>query len=242
MGEVKQMEEQREKAERFEIAFNQIHTELKKLVNTEVSDHFLDLLHKAKNRHASIRKFFDDLKSYAKLRNAIIHEKNRENFYIAEPHLEVVERIESIAYFLQRPPSALSIASGRVKTYDAFEEVKDFLLFTKNDPYTQFPIYRGNKFVFLLTERGLRSFFADKLMGSTIDLNKIKIFDLQSYEEEWNVLFIAASQNVFELENIFEERVQSSNKLEAVLITPNGSKEEKPVGIITPWDLIKMDT
>lgn len=241
MEKVKQIEQQREKAERFEIAFNQIHTELKKLVNTEVSDHFLELLHKAKNRHASIRKFFDDLKSYAKLRNAIIHEKSRQNFYIAEPHLEVVERIESIAHFLQRPPSALSIASGRVKTYDGFEDVKDFLLDTKNDPYTQFPIYKANKFVFLLTERGLRSFFANTIKGSIIDLSNIKIFALQSYEEERNVIFVSSSQNVFELENIFEERVQNGNKLEAVLITPNGSKEEKPVGIITPWDLIKMD-
>ncbi|SFB08254.1 MULTISPECIES: CBS domain-containing protein [unclassified Bacillus (in: firmicutes)] len=239
---VKEIQKQREKSERFEIAFNQIHTELRKLVKLEDSDHFLDLLHKAKNRHASIRNFFDDLKSYARLRNALVHEKSRENFYIAEPHLEVVERIENISQFLQSPPSVLSIASGRVKTYDAFEEVKDFLEDTKDDPYSQFPIYRGNKFVFLLTEGGLRSFFAEKINGHTIDLKGIKVFDLQSYEKERNVQFITPNQNVFDLEDLFEGRVQDGNKLEAVIVTPNGSKEEKPVGIITPWDLIKMDT
>jgi hypothetical protein len=30
-------------------------------------------------------------------------------------------------------------------------------------------------------------------------------------------------------------------KLEAVIITENGKKDEAPLGIITPWDLIEID-
>ena len=240
--ESKKLDRQREKSERFEIAFNQIHEELKKVVKNADNNTFLDLLHKARNEHTSIRRYFDDLKSYARLRNALVHEKSRENFYIAEPHTEVVEQIETIARFLNTPPSVVSIASNKVKTYQADEELKDVLMDMDKHPFTQFPIYNGEQFSFLMTESGLRSYFANRLKGNTIYLNGQKIKDVRTYENTNTVKFVSKRMTIFELEDLFEERMEKGAKLEAVIITPEGSEKEKPIGIISPWDLIKTES
>jgi predicted transcriptional regulator len=241
MQEPERIDSQREKSERFEVAFNQIHDEIRNLVKFHDNDHFIELLHQARNEHSSIRRHFDDLKSFARLRNALIHEKSRRDFYIAEPHLEVVEQIESIAAFLKTPPSILTIASNKVKTYESQDEIKDILVDMQNYSFTQFPIYHENRFSFLLTERGMRSYFAGRLKGNVIDLSGQKLCDIKPFENTNTVKFVSKKMNIFELEDLFEERVQRKDKLEAVIITETGSEKEMPIGIISPWDLIKTE-
>ncbi|OCA83087.1 hypothetical protein A8F94_18300 [Bacillus sp. FJAT-27225] len=238
----KEIKRQREKSERFEVAFNQIHTELKKLANNGETDNFVELLHKVKNRHVPIRRYFDDLKSYARLRNALVHEKNRKNFYIAEPHMEVVEQIESIAEFLSVPPSILTAASKEVKTLQADEEVSKAILKMEKHSFTQYPIYDGDQFKFLMTETGLNRFFASRLRGSVIDLEGQKLADVQKFENTNTVKVVSKDMNVFELEDLYDSRTDEDSKLEAVIITENGSHKEKPIGIVSSWDLIKMET
>ncbi len=82
-------------SERFESAFNQIHENLKKLVSAD-TDKFTSLLRYG-NHLKSVQAYQDELYQYAKLRNAIVHEKVSPGYYIAEPHEKVVERIEKIA-------------------------------------------------------------------------------------------------------------------------------------------------
>ncbi|RHW41534.1 hypothetical protein D1B31_07370 [Neobacillus notoginsengisoli] len=237
----KEIKRIRERSERFEVAFNQIHAELKKLEQNAETDQFLELLHRVKNRHAPIRRYFDDLKSYAKLRNALVHEKSRKNFYIAEPHPEIVEQIESIAEFLRVPPSILTVASKPVKTFEADEDVKDALMEMEKHEFTQYPIYEDGRFKFLMTESGLRRYFASKLKGAKIDLAGQKLRDVQKYERTNTVKVVSQGMNIFELQDLYDSRAEEENKLEAVIITENGSHKEKPIGIVSSWDLIKMD-
>ncbi|UZM99664.1 hypothetical protein OL548_06065 [Lysinibacillus sp. MHQ-1] len=50
-----------------------------------------------------MKKYEDDLRSYADLRNAIVHHRTSINYVIAEPHTDVVERIEYIDATLAKP-------------------------------------------------------------------------------------------------------------------------------------------
>ncbi len=89
-------------SERFEIAFNRIHKALSKMVKNIHGDTFSQLVAHGAKRHAIIRSYKDELFQFAKLRNAIVHEKLKADFYIAEPHQDVVERIEEIAELLEK--------------------------------------------------------------------------------------------------------------------------------------------
>lgn len=238
----KNVQKEREKAERFEVAFNQIHVQLKRLAGNDIrEDSFVVLLHKVKERHASIRRYMDDLLSYAKLRNALVHEKKRKDFYIAEPHWEVVENIESIAKFLISPPAALSIASNRVKTYQITEDLKEVLVDMDSYPFTQYPVYDAGEFSYLLTEGGITSYLAKHFVGNLIDFTNETLASIKPFENNHAVKFVPTHYDVFEIEDLFEEYLSNNKKLEAVIVTQNGRKTEKALGIITPWDLIKVE-
>jgi hypothetical protein len=43
------------------------------------------------------------------------------------------------------------------------------------------------------------------------------------------------------VEELFEDHHLAHKKLEAVIITENGNMSEKPLGIITSWDLVEID-
>ncbi len=64
---------------------------------------FYRLIDQAKKKDVLVRKYEDDLRSYADLRNAIVHHRTSMEFVIAEPHIDVVERIEHIDFTIAKP-------------------------------------------------------------------------------------------------------------------------------------------
>lgn len=228
-------------AERFEVAFNQIHGVLKRMNPHEYNDAFMKLLTETSQKHRYIQNFFYELRQFAKLRNALVHEKLKVRTYIATPSKEAVTLIEKIASLLNRPPAVTNIASKSVTTIDLTTPIEKVIQLMHESSYNQLPVYENGVFVFLLTEDGLTSWLASSIRNGTIDLNGHTASEIQDYEKEHNVAFIGRNINIFELEDMYEGAFQSHRKLEAVIVTETGSPLEKPLGIITTWDLIEID-
>ncbi|MBD7964925.1 CBS domain-containing protein [Fictibacillus norfolkensis] len=228
-------------AERFEVAFNQIHGVLKRMNPHEYNDAFMKLLTETSQKHRYIQNFFYELRQFAKLRNALVHEKLKVRTYIATPSEEAVTLIEKIASLLTRPPAVTNIASKSVATIDLTTPIEEVIQLMHESSYNQLPVYENGVFVFLLTEDGLTSWLASSIRNGTIDLNGHTASEIQDYEKEHNVAFLGRNINIFELEDMYEDAFQSHRKLEAVIITETGSPLEKPLGIITTWDLIEID-
>ena len=67
---------------------------------------------------------------------------------------------------------------------------------------------------------------------TTFRLNDVLKFREES--EKWDV--ISQGTNLFEV----LERFEKFRTLVALVITQNGQKTEKPLGIVTPWDLTEI--
>src|SRR4051812_48727138 len=106
--------EKQQLSERFEVAFNQIHLWLRKNVKNAKTDKFSELLRIGFQHHSIIRKHYYDLLMFSRLRNSIVHDKIEIGFYIAEPHEQVVDKIENIATQVFQPKTALFIANKPV--------------------------------------------------------------------------------------------------------------------------------
>src|SRR3954471_19634454 len=104
-------------SERFEVAYNQVHDALREIVQIN-DERFVVLVKIGAKKYQIIETFKKDLEQYARLRNAIVHEKMEVGFYIAEPNAKVVNHIEKIANQLNRPNYALSIATKNVLYFD----------------------------------------------------------------------------------------------------------------------------
>ncbi|MDL4839580.1 CBS domain-containing protein [Aquibacillus rhizosphaerae] len=227
---------------RFEIAFNRIHKKLTDLVK-QSSDYisYGDVLHLARNSHNVVRTNYDTLKQFGRLRNALVHQKIREDFYIAEPHLEVVEEIERLCELIHKPPLALSIASQPVTVFTPGTPLEVILRTIKEYGYSQLPIYENSHFRGLLTVGGIAKWMSNQLSNSQIMVANIKARDILLYEKKHNVEFLSRQSSIYDLETVFEESFEKNMKLEAILITQTGSRDQKPIGIVTSWDLVQID-
>jgi CBS domain-containing protein len=226
-------------AERFEFAFNRIHKSLLKLVRNARSDGFKDLLNHG-GSHAIIRTYRQDLSQYAKLRNSIVHEKVKSKFYIAEPHEEIVLHIEKIAILFEQPMKALEISSRPVLYYKEETPLKDVMRVVDKLSCTTFPIYDSSGYKWLLTSEGIIRWLSQQPL-SGINIETIPVCDIFRYEKNHEVAFVNKKVDIYDVEELFEDYHLAHKKLEAVVITENGNMSERPLGIITSWDLVEID-
>ncbi|MFE4525731.1 CBS domain-containing protein [Cytobacillus firmus] len=233
---------QSEKIARFEAAFNRIHVQLKKLVK-DPREHapYGEVLYAARNLHNVVRTHYDLLRLFGKLRNAIVHERIQKDFYIAEPHDEVIEEIERISETLMKPPLALSIASQPVITHSPETSLMDILKIIDTKGFSQIPIYEDNHFQGLLTEGGIAKWLSRNAVKRTISIEDVLVKDILPLEKKHNVKFLSRGSSIYDLEDAFEQSFDSNEKLEAILITEHGSRTQKPIGIVTSWDLVRID-
>ena len=157
---------------------------------------------------------------------------------IAIPNEDVVQKLERIADKLEKPIKVFPTFRRTVITVGPDDTLaRIFTLISKND-YSQFPVYNGNLFKGLLTENGITRRLANHVADemSLIDLEDVKVGAVLPQEEKrknWD--FVTRERLLEEVRHLFFK----NKELEAVLITQNGKPIEKPLGIVTRWDLIR---
>ncbi|RAK23063.1 putative transcriptional regulator [Anoxybacillus vitaminiphilus] len=228
-------------SERFEAAFNRIHAQLKKIANVTHTDAFTSLVHITSKKHALIRSVKEELLQYAKLRNAIVHEKYYPGQYIAEPHLHVVQRIERVCEELEQPKLALTVASKPVVYFYEQDDVQDVLQAISRYGFSQFPIYKTNgQCVGLVTEGGILKYIHKHMDKGKFDFSGVKTSHILPFEKEHIIVYVSAETDIYEIEEIYSDYQEKGRKLESIIITQNGNQNEKPLGMITSWDLTKI--
>ncbi|WP_226677932.1 CBS domain-containing protein [Mesobacillus jeotgali] len=232
----------KEQSGKFETAFNRIHKALKEMVKGTDSDAFVELLYSGYKNHSLVRKYKSELHQFAKLRNAIVHERVNADYYIAEPHIEVVERIEEICREFEKPQTALSIATSPVFYYYEDAYLKDVLKVINKFDFTRFPVYdKDDKYIALLTSTEIIQWMAKHFSDSVVHFEDVRVKELLTKGKNYFVTFVDEDASLYHIEELFERYHTRGKKLQAVIITETGDRHGKPIGVITPWDLLDSD-
>ncbi|RSD26744.1 CBS domain-containing protein [Mesobacillus subterraneus] len=212
------------------------------MVGETDSDAFVELLYSGYKNHALIRKYKSELHQFAKLRNAIVHERVNADYYIAEPHIEVVVRIEEIAKEFEKPQTALSIATSPVFYYYEDAYLKDVLKVINKFDFTRFPVYdKEDKYVALLTSTEIIQWMAKHFSDNVVHFEDVRVKELLTKGKNYFVTFVDEDASLYHIEELFERYHTRGKKLQAVIITETGDRHGKPIGVITPWDLLDSD-
>lgn len=228
-------------SERFEVAFNQIEDALKSMLKIR-NRGFSDLVRLGASRHKMIKEFQDELLQYARLRNAIVHEKTKLGYYIAEPHENIVARIEKIAKLMTEPKNCLAIATRKVVYFYEDDPLIKVIQTMKGNDYSQFPVYNHSGCIGLLKCRTIVKWFANHLTNYSLEqLRTITVGEIFDANRTHPLVFVPRSYTIFDIEDVFEEFHKQKKDLEVAIITENGKRSEKPLGVVTAWDLIEID-
>jgi len=229
-------------ADRFLKAYNQIDDNLRELLGIERGRWgFAYVVDQAAKRHSVVRRYADDLKEYGALRNAIVHDRDYPTRVIAEPHIEVVETLERLVTVILNPPRVFPLFSRDVRRLEADDPVGKLLRFVRQQRYSQFPVFRGHRFVGLLTSRCIAEWLADSVTNGSVTFDGVTVEDVLAHGDPKgrDVEFVSKEATWYDAAERFtpgpgKRRVM----LEAILITETGRESEQLLGIITPRDLL----
>ena len=226
---------------RFLSAFNNIDYAIKTRYNLNRTSGFSEAVRRAVSYNYIIRKYEDDLISYGRLRNAIVHDNG--DYTIAEPHIDVVEKIEKIERLITTPPRALDTVARRdVLMVEASKSMQEVIMLIASSNYSNLPVYNEDNEIIGIAngQKILDSFGKYLLSGGKAEayLKYVKIEDVILKTE--NSDYYAFANKDITVEQALGLFHQNS-KLLAVLVTENGGAKEKPLGIMTGADVLKMN-
>lgn len=229
-------------SDRFIVSYNRLDQLMKDLIGTNEHMAFFRLIDFAKKKNAIIRRYEADLREYGDLRNAIIHHRTSLEFAIAEPHEEVVTKMEEIESALAKPITVAQMFQTNVTIFQETDSLSYALKVIKDKKYNQFPVYSGKTFKGLVTPVGITMWMARKVDSESFSRKRTMLSEILAHESTRdNHRFIQAEASVFEAVEIFKSSVVKGRRLEALLITEDGKFSDKLIGIITPMSLLKIE-
>lgn len=231
-----------ELSQRFINAYNTIDSALKEQNDMKRGLSYTEAIRKAAKTNAIVRKYEEDLVTYGRLRNAIVHSAN-ENFIIAEPHKEVVEEYEKIAKLIAAPPLAYNtdVCKKQVHTISSNTVVKDVFELLYRSGHSNIPVYDDEMLVGVANGKKLASIIGKKIY------EKVDIEDFFNNKTIGEVLKEATADNYYTIANekvtldVILNLFNENRKLLVVLITKGGSLLQPPIGIITQADILDIN-
>jgi len=226
-------------SDRFLSAFHRIEQSMKDIIGTNDHLSFHKLVDLSKKKNAIIRRYEEKLREFATLRNAIVHHQTSPEYVIAEPHDEIVEALELIDMAVSKPVTVGKMFERNVDILQVTDTLKDALFMIRDKHYTQIPVYNGTVFVGLLTAVGIMFWLANNVeKGRDISWEMTVEIPLKHERKEENHKFVPREMSIYEAEELFKEALAKGKRMEALLITDKLGL----VGIVTPLDLMKIDS
>ena len=227
-------------AQRFITAYNTIDYSLRTIYDFKRSMSFSDVVRRSVVLNSIVRKYEEDLIDFGRLRNAIIHNGNAK-YIIAEPHDEVVAKIERLAELISEPPRAMDrIGKKEVITISADMKVGAAIELIYRTGYSNLPVYENEKLLGILNGRKLINVIG-KRISDGVNLQEFMSDALardvvQEMGDDYYFMLADEHMTIDEAMNHFE----NNRKLLIILITKDGKENGKPLKIISSADIIDM--
>ncbi|HJD05317.1 MAG TPA: CBS domain-containing protein [Candidatus Onthoplasma faecipullorum] len=227
-------------AERFIAAYNKIDYGLRTIYDFKRSMSFSDVIRRSVVLNSVVRKYEEDLIDYGRLRNAIIHNGNSK-YTIAEPHDDIVLKIEKLAELITEPPLAVDrVGNKEVIIIDKDLSIAKAIELIARTGYSNLPVYDNNKLLGIINGRKLINVLGYKLAdGVNLQdfVDNTTVGEIISEMGE-DYFFMLADEDITidEAMNYFE----NNRKLLIILITKDGKDTSKPLAIISSSDIIDM--
>lgn len=187
---------------------------------------------KLKSSHKLINRHSYFLESMGRLRNAIVHAENFDKTIIAEPNNEIVERFRSISELIMEPPTLLKCCHGEPSIVTIDTSLPEILRIMLAHDFSQVIIQDGCTYR-LLTREGISKWLEANIVSDIVSIKETKAADVLAHEEQENCRFVGRNTDIF---TFIEEISSPEKRVHAVIVTANGKKTEKPIGIATLWD------
>lgn len=224
-------------SDRFLTIFSELEKYLRASGNADKTSSFYQLVERNAATNSVVRRYKDDLKEYADLRNAIVHERT-DGHVIAEPNERALTDFERIRTAILSPPKVVPQFQRQVKTRETCESIGHAVTDMQMGSFSQLPILNDDKVVDLLTSETVVRWLASEMGNELVSLKDTAISSvLVHVEDAENYCFLPRNASLHEAVSCFEDFTARGKDLDAILITDGGKPDQSLLGILTVYDL-----
>lgn len=225
---------------RFLRAFAAIEQELRRRVDVPKYVSFSRLVDDAAPKMPEVRRYRADLKEFADLRNAIVHESSDEHV-LAEPNDRAVAEIEGLKALILSPPKIFPTFRRRVCTVESTDPVSAAVRLMTDNSYSQLPVLARGVFRDLLTANTVARWLGTVADEDLVSLHQTTVDAVLQYREQWQGYeFVSKGATVAAVVELFDAYERGGRELVAVMITETGARREGLLGIVTVSDLPRL--
>ncbi|NUA30547.1 CBS domain-containing protein [Cupriavidus basilensis] len=217
--------------------FSDIERWLRQQLQADRSVTFYQLVERVAEKNTSVRRYKEDLKEFADLRNAIVHERSDEHV-IAEPNDRAVHDFDRVRELLLKPPTIYPQFQKVVKSREQRDPISDAIEDMREGSFSQLPITFDGRFVALLTTETVVRWLASEVSEDLVSLQSTSIEKVLPHVEDDNhYCFLSKRATLDDALSKFAGFNARGKHLDAILITEDGKIEQKLLGILTVYDL-----
>lgn len=206
---------------------------------TRTDDNFGTLLNQVSQFNRAVRNRRSELQEIAHLRNAIAHSRGRNGIqYIAEPHREVVDELQSLVDQVLRPQRADDVCVKGLQIFKSSDGLDEALRLMEAKKYSQILVQDEGTTRFL-SLIGIKNWLAHHVQHGFLIIEKVTISEVLEHEPRETYDFVARDVTIDELRERFATIPSvSSERIQALIVTNSGRDSETPIGILTPSDVV----
>lgn len=224
-------------AELFLGVFNEIEKFLKNNYNKGKHASFRYLLIKASRLHPIIKKYKNDLITYGDLRNAIMHNFDKDGEAIAVPRDKIVKHFSEILDQIKNPEK-VNVFFKEVHFCRVNDKLAKALDLIHKHKISQIPIIENNLIIDVLNSLQIVEWMSgvNEIKPSETIISEV----INKSHNRKNFALIPENYTVFQAAEIYKEsykRYPLNRYFDALLITKNGKENQALLGVIVLKDI-----
>src|SRR5271157_239622 len=221
-------------------AFATIEKHLRRMLDANKYTTFNEMVERAVSRDRSVRRLWDQLKTLGELRNFLVHEYKSDQ-PLAVPSESTVQRIQIIRDELLSPVKLVDLFRPPVEICSPSDPIGVAKKRMHDASFSQLPVYSGNTLMGLLTSETVARWLAAQLADGQGILEEKPVEEVMRHEEgTHSYVVMGRSATIDEALSEFDDHIHAGKVLDAIILTHNASKRERPVGIMTATDQPKL--
>lgn len=231
-----------ELSNRFINTYNELSEYMEKYLNYKDYRSHTQMLNIMSKKNHTVRTYYDELRTFANLRNIIVHDSTSKYNPIADPHIEVVQRYESILKELKDPPTAFGMSTKAKDLVFASPNMrlKECIKIMHDKDFTYMPISQSMQLVGVLSGDSVFTYMRKNQTTTVHDDFRIKdLGDAIKTHMDERYSFVSKNTSLIDVTQMYVNDIQDGKRLGAVFVTEHGREDERILGMISAWDLIE---
>jgi len=220
--------------------FNELETLLRRKAGADKHRGFSQLVDAVARIDPTVRRYWEILKSFGYLRNAIVHDRTYPERILADPRSEILKEFDQVLAAITEPQKLIPCFQTDIRVFTVNEPLSVCLTFMEENDFSQVVVIEDGRYG-LLSSEGIVGWLRSARKIGLADLEGATVKDALKFEDKNACWYLSREDSVDAAIEAFEEAIASGiPRLQAILVTQTCKPEERPIGIITPWDLISL--